>query len=77
MDIYPGETITEKDTCAPKLIAALFTIIGSRKQPRCPSTNEWIKKLCCLYTTEYYSAIKRKAFDSVLIRGMNLEPIIQ
>ena len=77
MDIHPGETITEKDTCTPVLTAALFTIIGSWKQPRCPSTNEWIKKLCCLYTTEYYSAIKRKAFDSVLIRGMNLQPIIQ
>ena len=77
LGIYPEGTITEKDTCTPVFIAALFTIARTWKEPRCPSTNEWIKKLCCLYTTEYYSAIKRKAFDSVLIRGMNLEPIIQ
>ena len=47
------------------------------KQPRCPSTDEWIKKLCYIYTMEYYSAIKRKAFESVLMKWMNPEPIIQ
>ena len=47
------------------------------KQPRCPSTDEWIKKLWYIYTMEYNSAIKRNAFDSVLMRWMNLEPIIQ
>ena len=47
------------------------------KQPRCPSTDEWIKKLWYLSTMEYYSAIKRNAFESVLMRWMNLEPIIQ
>ena len=47
------------------------------KQPRCPSTDEWIKKLWYIYTTEYYSAIKRDAFKSVLMRWMNLEPTIQ
>ena len=47
------------------------------KQPRCPSTDEWIKKLCYIYTMEYYSAIKRNSFESVLMRWMNLEPIIQ
>ena len=47
------------------------------KPPRCPSTDEWIKKLWYIYTMEYYSAIKRNAFESVLMRWMNLEPIIQ
>ena len=47
------------------------------KQPRCPSTDEWIKKLWYIHTMEYYSSIKRNAFESVLMRWMNLEPIIQ
>ena len=58
-------------------IAAVFTIAGTWKQPRYPSTDEWIKKLWYVYTMEYYSAIKMKAFESVLMRWMNLEPIIQ
>ena len=58
-------------------IAALFTIARTWKQPRCPSMNEWIKKLWNIYMMEYYSAIKRNAFESVLMRRMNLEPIIQ
>ena len=45
LGIYPKETKTEKDTCIPLFIAALFTIVRSWKQPRCPLTNEWIKKL--------------------------------
>ena len=57
-------------------IAALFTIARTWKQPRCPSTDEWIKKLWYIYTMEYYSAIKRNEFESVLMRQMNLEPII-
>ena len=58
-------------------IAALFTIARTWKQPRCPSTDEWIKKLWYIYTMEYYSAIKRNTFESVLMRWMNLEHIIQ
>ena len=58
-------------------VAALFTIARAWKQPRCPSTDKWIKKLWCIYTIEYYSAIKRNTFESVLVRWMNLEPIIQ
>ena len=78
LGIYPEETKIEKDTCIPLFIAALFTIARtSRKQPGCPSTDEWIKKLWYIYTMEYYSAIKRNAFKSVLMRWMNLEPIIQ
>ena len=56
--------------------AALFTIARTGKQPRCPQTEEWIKKLWYIYTMEYYSAIKGNAFESVLMRWMNLEPII-
>ena len=59
------------------LIAALFTIGRTWKQPRCPSTEEWIKKLWYIYAMDYYSVIKRNAFESVLLRWMNLEPIIQ
>ena len=58
-------------------IAEPFTIARTWKRPRCPSTDEWIKKLWYIYTTEYYSAIKRNAFESVLRRWMDLEPIIQ
>ena len=58
-------------------IAALLTIARTWKQPRCPSTHEWIKQLWYIYTMEYYSAIKRNAFESVLMRWMNLLPIIQ
>ena len=57
-------------------IAALFTIARTWKQPRCPSTNEWIKTLWYIYTMGYYSAIRRNAFESVLMRWMNLELII-
>ena len=58
-------------------IAPLFTIARTCKQLRCPSTDEWIKKLWYVYTMEYYSAIKRNTFESVLMRWTNLEPIIQ
>ena len=59
LGIYPEKTIIEKDTCIPMFIAALFTIARSWKQPKCPSTDERIKKLWYIYTMEYYSAIKR------------------
>ena len=58
-------------------IATLFTIARTRKQPRCPSADEWIRKLWYIDTMEYYSAIKKNAFESVLMRWMKLEPIIQ
>ena len=77
LGIYPEETKTEKDTCIPLFTAALFTIVRTRNQPRCPSTDKWIKRLWYIYTMEYYSAIKRNTFESVLMRWMNLEPIIQ
>ena len=58
-------------------IAALFTIARTWKQPRCPSADEWIRKLWYIYIMEYYSAIKKNTFGSVLMRWMKLEPIIQ
>ena len=77
LGIYPEETKTEKDTCTPMFTAALLTTARTWKQPRCPSTDEWIKKSWYIYTMEYYSAIKRNTFESVPMRWMNLEPIIQ
>ena len=75
--IYTEETRTERDTCTPVFIAALFTIARTWKQPRCPSAEEWIRKLWYIYTMEYYSAIKKNTFELVLMRWMKLEPIIQ
>ena len=61
----------------PLFTAELFTIARTRKQPRCPSTDEWIKKFWYIYTTECYPVLKRNTFESVLTRWMKLEPIIQ
>ena len=77
LGIHPEETKIERGTCIPLFIAALFTIAQTWKQPRCPSTDEWVKKLWYIYTMKYYSAIKTNTFESVLMRWMNLEPIIQ
>ena len=76
LGIYPEESKIERDTHIPLVITALFTIARTWKKPRCPSTDEWIKKLY-IHKMEYYLAIKRNAFESVLMRKMNLEPIIQ
>ena len=59
LSIYSEETKVEKDPCIPLFTAALFTIARIWKQPRCPLTDEWIKKLWSIYTMEYYAAIKR------------------
>ena len=75
--MYPEETIIENHTCTPVFIAALFTIARTWMQPRCPTAAEWIKKLWYMYTMEYYSAITKNTFESVLMRWMKLEPIIQ
>ena len=78
LGIYTEETRTERDTCIPTFIAAPFTIARTWKQPRCPSADKWIRKLWYIYTMEYYSAIKKKnTFESVLMRWMKPEPIIQ
>ena len=75
--IYPEETKIEKTHVPQCSFQHYITIARTWKQPICPLTNEWIKKLWYIYTMEYYSAIKRNTFESVLMRWMNLEPIIQ
>ena len=74
---HTEETRIERDTCTPVFIIALFIIARTWKQPRYPSADEWIRKLWYIYTMEYYSAVKKNTFESVLMRWMNLEPIIQ
>ena len=73
---HTEETRRERDTCTPMFIAALFIIARTWKQPRCPSADEWIRKLWYIYTVEYYSAINKNTFESVLMSWMKLEPII-
>ena len=74
LGIHTEETKIDRDTCTPTFIAALFIIARTWKQSRCPSADEWIRKLCYIYTMEYYSAIKKNTFESVLMRWMKLEP---
>ena len=70
LGIHTEETRIERDTCTPMFIAALFTIARTWKQPRCPLADEWIRKLWYIFTMEYYSAIKKNTFESVLMRWM-------
>ena len=77
LGIHNKETRIERDTCTPTFITALFIIARTWKQPRCPSADEWIRKLWYINTMEYYSAIEKNLFESVLMRWMKLEPIIQ
>ena len=75
--MHTEETRIERDTCTLMFIAAVFIIARTWKQPRCPLADEWIRKLWDIYTMEYYSAIKKNTVESVLMRWMKLEPIIQ
>ena len=77
LGIHTEEIRMERDTFTPMFITALFIIAKTWKQPRCPSADERIRKLWYIYTMEYYSAIKKNAFESVLMWWMKLEPIIQ
>ena len=77
LGIYPEKTIIQKGTCTPMFIAALVTIARSWKHPKCPSTDEWIKKMWYIYTMEYYSAIKRNEIGSFVETWMDLETVIQ
>ena len=74
LGIHTEETRIERDTCTPMF---MFIIARTWKQPTCPLADEWIGKLWYMYTMEYYSAIKKNTFESVLLRWMKLEPIIQ
>ena len=77
LGIYPEKTIIQKDTCTSMFIAALFIIARTWKQPKCPSADEWIKKMWYKYTMEYYSAIKRNEIGSFVETLMDLESVIQ
>jgi hypothetical protein len=77
LGIYPEDAPTcNNDTCSTMFIAALFIISRSWKEPRCPSTEEWIQKMWSIYTMEYYSAIKNNEFMKFLGKWMDLEDII-
>ena len=77
LGIHTEESRIERDTCTPIFTTALFIIAWTWKQPRCPSADEWIRTLWYIYIMEYYSSIKKNTFESVLMRWMKLEPIIQ
>ena len=77
LGIYREKTIIQKDTCSPVFTAAPFMIARIWKQPKCPSTEAWIKKMWYTYTMEYYSAIKRNETGSFVETWMYLETVIQ
>ena len=77
LGMYPEKTIIQKVSCTKMFIAALFTIARTWKQPKCPSTEKWIKKMWYTYTVEYYSAIKRNKIGSFAETWIDLEPVIQ
>ena len=77
LGIYPENTVIQKYTCTSMFTAALFTIARTQKQRKCPSKDEWIKKLWYIYTMEYYSAIKRNEIESSVEMWMDLETVIQ
>ena len=76
LGIYPEKTILRKGMCTPMFTAALFTIAKIWKQPKCPLTDEWIKKMWYIYTMEYYSAIKKEGNNAISATWMDLEIII-
>ena len=78
LGIYPNDTGTVKcwDTCTPMFVTAMSTIAKLWKEPRCPSKNEWIKKMWCMYTMEYYSAIRNDKYPPFASTWMELEGIM-
>ena len=77
LGVYPEKTIIQKDTRTLMFITALFTIARSWKQPKCPSTDEWIKKMWYIYRVEYYSAMQRNKIGPFVEMWMDLETVIQ
>ena len=77
LSIYPEKTIILKESCTTMFIAALFTIARTWSQPKCPLTDEWIKKTWHIYTVECYSAIKRNETELFVVMWMDLESVIQ
>ena len=77
LGIYPEKAIIQKETCTTMFVAAVFTIARTWKQPKCPLTDEWIKKMWHIYTMEYYSAIKRNEIELFVVRWMDLGSVLQ
>ena len=77
LGVYPEKTIIQKESCTIMFIVALFTITRTWNQPKCPSTDEWLKKMWHIYTVEYYSTIKRNEIELFVVRWMDLESVIQ
>ena len=77
LGIYLEKTIIQKGSGTTMFIAAPFTVAKTWKQPKCPTTDEWIKKLCHIYTMEYYSTIKRNEIGLFVVRWMDIESVIQ
>ena len=77
LGIYSEKTMIQKESRTTVFIAALFTIARTWKQPKCPSTDEWVKKMWHIYTMEYYSAVKRNEIGLFVVSWMDLEPVIQ
>ena len=77
LGIYPEKPIIQTDTCTPMVIATLFTIAGTWKHPKCPSTEECVKKMWYIYTMEYYTAIKRNEIVSFAETWIDPETVIQ
>ena len=77
LGLYLEKTIIQKESCTTMFTAALFTIARTWKQPKCPSTDEWIKKMRHIYTMEYYSATKRNETELFVVRWVDLESVIQ
>ena len=77
LGIYPEKTIIQKESGTTMFIAVLFTIARTWKPPKCPLTEEWVKKMWPIYTMEYDSAIKRNEIELFVVSWMDLESVIQ
>ena len=76
LGVYPDKTVIQRDTCTPMFIVAPFTTAKIRKQPKCPSTDEWMTKMWHIYTMEYYSAVKKNEIMPFTATWMELEIMI-
>ena len=77
LGIYPKDTVKRRATCTPMFIAAMATVAKLWKEPRCPSTDGWIKKIWSIYTMEYYTAIRKDEYPTFLSTRTGLEEIMR